>query len=146
VSPYKTFSTIYSDGHGFYVLRGDATNPPDSESWHDLWFDWDETTLSSALTNVGTRRALRVQDPKSRWPRMLLPDIYHGPHYSAAGYGGLTGDLPIFLSLLALSMKPSRLAEELPKLMKDGDWVEHQKSHGRAYHTLRTLSLLRNAD
>jgi hypothetical protein len=77
---------------------------------------------------------------------MLLPDIYHGPHYSAAGYGGLTGDLPIFLSLLALSMKPSRLAEELPKLMKDGDWVEHQKSHGRAYHTLRTLSLLRNAD
>jgi hypothetical protein len=43
-------------------------------------------------------------------------------------------------------MKPSRLAEELPKLMKDGDWVEHQKSHGRAYHTLRTLSLLRNAD
>jgi hypothetical protein len=42
-------------------------------------------------------------------------------------------------------MKPSRLAEELPKLMKDGDWVEHQKSHGRAYHTLRTLSLLRNA-
>jgi hypothetical protein len=142
LSPYKVSSTIYGDGHGFYVLRGDATNPPGTESWHDLWFDWDETTLSSALTNVGTHRALRVQDPKSRWPRMLLPDIYHGPHYSATGYGGLTGDLPIFLSLLALSMKPGRLAEELPKLMKDGEWVEHQKSHGRTFQTHQSPLLL----
>lgn len=135
VPPYKTFSTIYSDGHGFHVLRGDATSPPQSETWHDLSFDWDETTLSSALTNAGTRRALRIQDPNARWPRMLLPDIYHGGDYAVANYGGLTGDLPIFLSLLALSMKPGWLAEELPRLMKDGDWVEHKRNHGRMYHT-----------
>jgi hypothetical protein len=35
-SLYKTFSTIYSDGHGFHVLRGDATNSSAGESWHNL--------------------------------------------------------------------------------------------------------------
>jgi hypothetical protein len=52
---------------------------------------------------------------------MLLPDIYHGPPYSAPGYGGLTGDLPIFLGLLALSMKPDRLMTELPRLIQRHD-------------------------
>jgi hypothetical protein len=67
---------------------------------------------------------------------MLLPDIYHGPPYSAPGYGGLTGDLPIFLGLLALSMKPDRLMTELPRLMQDGDWGEHQR------HDKRTSQML----
>jgi hypothetical protein len=129
--PYKSFSTVYSDGHGFHVMQGDATNPSPNEAWHLLWFDWDETTLSSALTNAGTSRRLRVQNPSARWPRMLLPDIYHGPDYSAAGYGGLTGDLPIFLALIAFSMRPNRLVAQLPRLMVDGDWTEHQRSHGR---------------
>jgi hypothetical protein len=132
-APYKSFSTIYSDGHGFHVLRGDATSPPKSETWHDLSFDWDETTMSSTLTNAGTRRSLRVHNPNARWPSMLLPDIYHGPDYFGSDYGGLTGDLPIFLALIALSMKPDRLPTQLPKMMVGGEWQEHKRSHGRRF-------------
>jgi hypothetical protein len=131
--PYKIFSTIYSAGHGFHVLRGDATDPPEGETWHDLSFDWDETTLSSALTNAGFSRSLRVHNPNSRWPRILLPDIYHGPEYSGTDYGGLTGELAIFLALIALSMKPDRLRTQLPKMMADGEWKEHQGSHHRKF-------------
>lgn len=132
--PYKTFSTIYNEGDGFWVLNGDATNPPNSDSWHPLWFDWDDTTLASTLTNAGTQARLRVQDMNARWPRMLLPDIYHGPHYAAQGFGGLRGDLPIFLSLLAFSMKPERLSTELPRLMEQGLWKTHPHLHGRKFY------------
>jgi hypothetical protein len=132
-APYKTFSTIYSDGHGFHVLRGDAMNPLKSEAWHDLSFDWDETTMSSTLTNAGTSRSLRVHNPNSMWPRMLLPDIYHGPDDSGTDCGGLTGELAIFLGLIALSMKPDRLPTQLPRMMADGEWKEHHRSHGRKF-------------
>jgi hypothetical protein len=67
---------------------------------------------------------------------MLLPDIYHGPAYPYQGYGGLTGDLPIFLSLIAFSMKPERLPQELPRMMHNGEWGTHTKSHGRMFPTL----------
>jgi hypothetical protein len=133
--PYKTFSTIYSAGYGFWILNGDATNPPTSDVWHRLWFDWDDTTLASTLTNAGTQATLRVQDVNARWPKMLLPDIYHGPHYVASNYGGLRGDLPIFLSLIAFSMRPDRLSTELPRLMEEGDWKTHSRSHGRTLHS-----------
>lgn len=129
--PYKTFSTVYGDGHGFWILRGDATDPPEDETWHHLRFDWDEETLSSSLTNTGTEAVMRCHNPEKRWPGMLLPDIYHGPAYPYEGYGGLTGDLPIFLALIALSMNPNRLPIELPRMMQNGEWGTHGRSHGR---------------
>ncbi|KAH7071411.1 hypothetical protein BKA63DRAFT_72403 [Paraphoma chrysanthemicola] len=131
--PYKVFSTMYGDGHGFWILRGDATAPTGSEDFRQLWFNWDEQDLSSSISNVGQQRTLRVQNSSTGWPRMLLPDIYHGPQYDAPNYGGLTGDLPVFLGLLALSMKPERLLTELPRLMKNGGWGEHHRHHGRTH-------------
>lgn len=130
-SPYKVFSTIYGGGHGFYIMRGDATSPPTAEAWHDLWFDCDESTYTSHLTNAGSHRTLQVQNSEKGWPQMLLPDIYHGAHYPQDGYGGLGGDLAIFLALVAFSMKPERLLSELPKMMDEGTWQVHARSHGR---------------
>ncbi|KAF1918776.1 hypothetical protein BDU57DRAFT_120274 [Ampelomyces quisqualis] len=129
--PYKTCSTIYSGGHGFHIMDGDATSPSDSAAWHHLWFEWDERKYSSALTYAGEQRTLRIQNSEARWPSMLLPDIYHGPHYPTPNYGGLTGDLPIFLALIAFSMKPERLSNELPKMMRQGEWGTHSRSNGR---------------
>jgi hypothetical protein len=114
-------------------MNGDATNPPQAETWHHLTFDWDPTNYSSALTNAGSERTLRIQNSNSHWPRMLLPDIYHGPHYISPGYGGLTGDLPIFLALIAFSMRPERLQSELPRMMQRGEWGTHSRSHGRMF-------------
>jgi hypothetical protein len=140
-TPYKTFSTIYSDGHGFWVLRGDATDPPKDETWHHLRFDWNGENLSSSLSNTGAESVMRCHDPRKRWPGMLLPDIYHGPAYPYDGYGGLTGDLPIFLALVALSMDPARLPVELPQMMQAGEWGTHGRLHGRTYpYYLYTLS------
>lgn len=128
---YSTFSTVFGGGHGFHILRGDATIPPPGETWHLLRFDWDEASYSSSLSNTGAERTLRVQDHSKRWPHMLLPDIYHAGHYSVAGYGGLTGELGIFLSLIAFSMRPERLVSDLPRMMRGGDWCEHSGPHGR---------------
>lgn len=159
---YSVFSTMFIAGHGFCILRGDAMNPSNDEAWHNLRFDHDEMTGPSALTNAGQDATLLWQNPKSRWPHMLLPSIYHAPkpqgnpnppvEADAPGdlgtpeeenilgasnaqeiFGGLTGDLPIFLALLAFSMKPERLATELPRLMNDGRWRTHSRSHGRKY-------------
>jgi hypothetical protein len=140
--PYKTFSTIYSGGHGFHVIKGDATNPPQAESWHHLNFEWYSNNYSSALTNAGDQRVLQLQSVDAQWPRMLLPDIYHGQKYSGSGYGGLTGDLPIFLALIAFSMRPERLQTELPRLMRGGEWGTHSRSHGRMFAVSRTVMLI----
>jgi hypothetical protein len=66
---------------------------------------------------------------------MLLPDIYHVPPYRHEGFGGLTGDLPIFLALIAFSMSPRRLATEIPELMEDGEWKTHDRRHGSKSHS-----------
>ncbi|RMZ68152.1 hypothetical protein GMOD_00004353 [Pyrenophora seminiperda CCB06] len=127
-SAYSAFSTYFKDGHGFWVLRGDATSPPAEESWHCLRFNH-SPDYSSSLTNVGTHSALQCHNSTHFWHRMLLPDIYHGPGY--AGYGGLTGDLPIFLSLLAFSMPPKQLQHWLPVSMENSKWQGHQLPNGR---------------
>ncbi|KAI2488000.1 hypothetical protein Ptr902_02133 [Pyrenophora tritici-repentis] len=127
-SPYSVFSTYFKNGHGFWVLRGDATSPPAEESWHCLRFNHNPD-YSSSLTNVGTHSALQFHNPTLYWHSMLLPDIYHGQGY--LGYVGLTGDLPIFLSLLALSMDASLLQSWLPNSMRNGQWQAHQWPNGR---------------
>lgn len=131
--PYKMVSTVYSDLDGFLIMKGDATNPQQGETWHRLGFDWNETTKSHSLSSAGTQHRLRFQDSLKRWPHMLLPEMYHGTHDSSQGHGGLTGDLGIFLSLIALSMKPDRLWSELPTMMFEGRLREHTHQHGRTY-------------
>jgi hypothetical protein len=129
--PYKTSSMIYKGGHAFSVLRGDATSPLPNETWHDLRFDHDEKDNSTYLTNDGTQRTISAQHPDSWWPSKLLPDIYHGSTHPHDGGGGLTGELPVFLALIALSMQPEELAKYLPTLMQNGKWMVHNRPHGR---------------
>jgi hypothetical protein len=57
---------------------------------------------------------------------MLLPDIYHAPARTQdQNYGGLTGELPILLALIALSMPPSYLPQILPNMFAGGAWQVH---------------------
>jgi hypothetical protein len=114
-------------------MEGDAENPETEDTWQLLLFEWNLQNFSSALTNAGEHGTLRMQNSRSRWPSMLLPDIYFGADYAAPGYGGLTGELAIFLALIAFSMKPEYLVEELPTIMKDGEWQTHPRSHGRMF-------------
>ncbi|KAF2734315.1 hypothetical protein EJ04DRAFT_247237 [Polyplosphaeria fusca] len=123
---YKTYSAYYSGGYGFLILRGDATNPPDDENWHPLRFEHDERDYSSYLTNAGSHSTLRTQRLNQTWPRLLLPDIYHNPEPTPyEGYGGLKGELPIFLSLVAFSTPRNWLENVLPTMWSDGAWRVH---------------------
>lgn len=129
---YKAFSVFYCDGFGFWVLRGDATNPPAGEAWQSLWFDHDRTDYSSYLTNAGTERTLRCQRPDQIWPDMLLPTIYQTrPVPTDQRYGGLKGELAIFLALIAFSMDRQYVRQLIPQMFTGGVWARHSLPHGR---------------
>ncbi|KAF2871177.1 hypothetical protein BDV95DRAFT_607448 [Massariosphaeria phaeospora] len=124
---FKQYSMYFGAGFGFWVLRGDATNPQDYDSWQPLRFDHSNTDYSSYLTNAGQHPTLRVQRSDQQWPRMLLPDIYHAQIWTnTQAYGGLTGDLPILLALIAHSVPRDRLPSVLPTLFNEGAWGVHQ--------------------
>lgn len=129
---YKTFSIYYSAGCGFRVLHGNATDPPAGETWHTLGFQHDpEDGYSSILTNVLQEPTLRCHRADQIWPRMLLPDIYHGPEATDPSQGGLKGELAILLALLAFSMPESYLRTYLPFIFQGGIWQTHNHPHGR---------------
>lgn len=123
---YKTFSVYFHGGYGFWVLRGDALSPIPGEHWQPLRFDHSDTDYSSFLTNAGEHSTLRVQRLEQRWQSMLLPDIYHTSIMTDhRQYGGLTGELPILLALIALSTKREWVPNVLPMTFVNGAWAGH---------------------
>ena len=130
---YKTFSLYYSQG--FWVMEGDATTATGDQPWRRLNFDW-EPDYSSFLSNAGQRSRLAIQRSDQYWPRMLLPDIYHAqrqtPHTS---YGGLIGELPIFLALMAFSINRDYVEWVMTNCFVDGQWRTHNHRHGRRYQS-----------
>lgn len=138
-SHFQTFSTFYTDGFGFWILRGDATSPPAAETWHPLSFDWDEHDYSAYLTNAGEERTVRVQRSDQSWPHMLLPSTNQiKATVTHQNYGGLKGDLAIFLALVAMSVERHNLPILLPQIFVNGSWATHRLKHGRElYHAIR---------
>ncbi|PVI04364.1 hypothetical protein DM02DRAFT_651753 [Periconia macrospinosa] len=132
---FKTFSMFYSTGYGFWVLKGDATNPRSlaAEAWHPLRFDYEDTDVDTYVTNAGTKFCLNWTRPDQRWPRLLFPDIYHNFSMRTPNtqYGGLRGELPVFLALIAFSMAPGLLAPMLPQMFTNGSWRVHGYAPGR---------------
>ncbi|ORX97454.1 hypothetical protein BCR34DRAFT_496876, partial [Clohesyomyces aquaticus] len=130
---HETYSMYFSGGAGFWVLKGDATDPGREQSWQPLRFEWDETKFSSSLTEAGEQATLRVQRSDQVWPKMLLPDIYHasGPRTPYSQYGWLGGELGILLALAAFSVKVDYLASVLPTMFQDGEWKIHPYENGR---------------
>jgi hypothetical protein len=59
---YSTFSVDYSVGVGFWVLKGDERQPPDSATWQPLQFGlYDANSCSSCLTDAGQSQRIRLQ-------------------------------------------------------------------------------------
>ena len=143
---FKTFSVYYDDGT-FWITRGDASTQligaGDSnkesgtghgEDWHRLTFEYNEITYASYLTNAGENYQLRVQRPDQDWPRMLLPNHYHNQlisHPAYQQYGGLTGELPLFLALMAFSVDVKYVGWVFRSCFTNGAWGTHLQPHGR---------------
>jgi hypothetical protein len=126
---YKTYSVYYIGGVGFSILRGDARRPPDDDGWHPLQFMYyNNEDYSSYLTNAGQAQTLRLQPQDHSWANLVLPTINHTHTQSNnVQYGGLTGELPIFLALLAFTTSREYLPNVLPRLFAKGKWVSGHK-------------------
>lgn len=130
---FKTYTVFYSGGRGFWVLYGDGTNPPQDQAWHPLRFDNTATDKTSYLTQTGNGDTLRCHRSDQLWAHMLLPNIYHGPRTQNLNHGGLTGELPIFLALIAMSMEPTNLQSWLTSMFTGQRWQTHSLPNGCMY-------------
>jgi hypothetical protein len=141
---YAVTSAYYCAGYGFWALMGDATQP-DEECWRPLTFDHDYSDYSSYLSNAGSMQTLRCQRPDQLWPKMLLPGIYQVPPTPTnSAYGGMKGDLALFLALIAFSLSKEHLQQYLISMLIGGKWQVHGLPHGRKFtvHLANTLNLL----
>lgn len=136
---YKSFSIYYAEGHGFWILKGDARNmstspgpgpkPDDGEAWRPLKFSYPSDygfphDGSAYLCNAGERNALYTQRQDQHWQAVLLPNIYHAQaQNSPRPHGGLQGELAILLGLMALSTNRDWVAEALPRMFTNGSFA-----------------------
>ena len=145
---YKTNSIYFCGGHGFWVMPGNATSPTDGQTWHRLRFDLDENDgFTAYMSTAGQYSTLFCRRPDQPWVKMLLPDIYHGRRMTDPRYGqGLTGELPIFLGLIAFAIQKDDTVRLLPEMMKNSYWQTYKMPHGRelSMHELCSLTNLRH--
>ena len=164
---FKTFS-VYHHKSIFWASKCDATmvqvgdgddstgyqdleDAPEGEDegWHFLSFDYEDEdnggqTYSSYITNAGEHDRLRTQRPDQIWPGMLLPEHYHAPESSRTSaeyhqYGGLAGELPLFLALIAFSVDANNVYWALQACFKNGSWRTYKADHVREYSTSNIL-------
>jgi len=130
---FSTYSIYYHQG--FWISDCDASRSTEANPWRKLSFEHHPTKLSSHLTIAGTQHTLRTQRPEQRWPRMLLPDIYHAPESSWAAdgssYGGLTGELPILLALIVFSVSKNNAETVIHNCVSQGEFQVHSENNGR---------------
>jgi hypothetical protein len=125
--PYSTYSVFYIGGFGFWVLKGDAINSDtyrSSNTWQPLYFEHYTHREYSYLCNAEQHRTVDTRRSGQNWLRMLLPDIYYesAPVVSHQRYGGLKGELGIFLALIAFAIRPQELQAILPQMFTNGTW------------------------
>lgn len=135
--PYSTYSVFYIGGFGFWVLKGDATNPDtyrNCNTWQPLYFEHHAQREYSYLCNAEQHRTVDIRRRDQNWLRMLLPDIYYesAAEVNHPRYGGLKGELGIFLALIAFAIRPPELQARLPQMFTNGNWqVPGTFNHGR---------------
>jgi hypothetical protein len=67
------------------------------------------------------------------WAHILLPTTYHGVPTQNPDHGGLIGDLPILLALVAMSMEPARLIQWIPWMFQNSTWQTHSLTNGSKF-------------
>lgn len=132
---YDAYSMYFCDGFGFWLLKGDATNPNAAATWQPLRFEHDKNDgYSSYLCNVSDNRSLLCRRKEQQWVKMLLPDIYHGTTVTRhQEYGALKGDLAIFLGLVAFAAQPAQLPNVIPVMFQNSSWQTFSMEHGRGW-------------
>ncbi|KAF2492289.1 hypothetical protein BU16DRAFT_445510, partial [Lophium mytilinum] len=126
---FKTYSMYYDAG--FWISASDASRPDiEAKPWRRVSFEWDKATYASHLAHAGDCSTLRTQRPGQDWPRNLLPNIYHAPSNCWTAdthnqYGGLVGELPILLGLIAFSISISYADYAISTCFSKGSYKTH---------------------
>lgn len=118
---------------------------PQDEGWLPLSFEHDPSNYSSFLTNAKCEPALYCHQPNQLWPKMLLPDVYHDHSPVSPPYGGLKGELAIFLALMAFAIPVDRLQQDLPAMFHSGVWQQHSMANGSKHINGHMASATANA-
>lgn len=126
--------SMYHDFSTFWAVDYDATqhlvNQADNRDWTAVGFDHSTPTINWVGIGGGQRR-LGVQRNQS-WVHALFPENHQPRRYSTdERYGGLCGELPVIIALIAFSMDPEYLAHVLTHCMREGTWEGHSYPHGR---------------
>ena len=132
---YKTFS-VYHDHAVIWSVDYDATSRavhdgretsaadgeleveiPDNVELQD---DWKKITFSHTenyVSYVGRRldqSRLCMHRPDQPWAQQILPDSYTSRH-PRQSYGGMNGELPLLIGLMALAIPEDDVREHLPQ-------------------------------
>ncbi|OQO14102.1 hypothetical protein B0A48_00978 [Cryoendolithus antarcticus] len=87
----------------------------------------DPTRTMSCVTYDGEQEKLIYQHYDQEWAKKLFPDRYSrmGDRAVERGprLGGLVGELPILLGLVALSVDPRGMQERIPNIVQGPPWV-----------------------
>ena len=92
----------------------------EAEDWQSLKFRWAVNPADNARFSYATNRAnhdtLHCQRRDQTWLQNVLPNRYLAPQAQTViqPHGGVAGDLPILLALVAFSMRADRVNQVLP--------------------------------
>lgn len=132
-SIYHDFSTFWAVDYDVTLL---AVNEGDNRDWTPIGFDYGDGTIN--WVGIGGEHRRLGPQRNQPWARTLLPENHHPRRWSTDGrYGGLCGELPLIIALIAFSMEPEYLVHALTNCMREGSWGGHEYPHGRKYTRLR---------
>ena len=149
---YYTYS-IYHHTSVFWIVPFDATmhqvgdvhegsdDRSDFTAWRRMGFHYALNHVSSA-TIAGEHHRLSGQRRDQTWVQTLLPESYQSAGQylpNGSGYGGLAGELPIILALIAYSVYEENVAWLMQRSLQQGVWIDHNRTvqHGREFVTMR---------
>lgn len=146
--PYDATQNQVGDGTPGPEQDEDTTSSDDTESesgrnyqdWRELGFHWQSNppllNSVSRATYDGPRQSMCLHHQgQQQWIRQLLPDRYRPTQPASPAThpptGGLIGDLPILIGLIALSVHPDHVDDAVRYCMHGPSW--------RPYPHLRDL-------
>ncbi|KAF2754732.1 hypothetical protein EJ05DRAFT_131743 [Pseudovirgaria hyperparasitica] len=157
---YKTFSIYYHSGY-FWIVNYDAIDHQVGDgldsywgtpirtmsiarhdgpetSWQIMTFEHDETTCASTATYGSAHNRLRGRRLHQRWVEKLLPAGHLPRDYDVLPpdyYGGMNGDLPLILGLLAFSVHANQVNWYFAHHFERGYFnTTHEVSEGCRYN------------
>lgn len=138
---HRTFTIYLDESHSFWIVPFDATRHSvvaNQYDWRELSFCHNDsyTPNSTYACYGGEYPQLCSQRRSQLWPPVLFPLRYHVPYEQIKPddelqYGGLIGELPILLALIAFSVPSTEVNDILPQCIGQVPWQVHSRALGR---------------